>query len=71
MAPHKCRREKRDPNNSIDNGGGHSPRTVIHGGFGVEIVVLAYFPTSLVVHPLVVKVGDIHFVLGTVKCDSS
>ena len=64
-------REKGNPNDSIDNGDGHSPRTVIHVGLGVEIVVLAYFPTSLVVRPLVVKVGDIYFVSGTAKGDSS
>ena len=64
-------RGKGNPNYSIDNGDEHSPRTVIHGDFGIKIVVLAYLPTSLVVCPLVFEVGDIHFVSGTAKGDSS
>ena len=61
---------KGDTNNPNDNGDGHSPRTVFNGDFWIKIIVLAYFCASLVVCPLVVKVGDIHLVAGAAQGDS-
>jgi hypothetical protein len=62
--------EKGDTHYPIDNGDGHSPRTVIHRDFWIKIIVLADFCASLVVSQLVVEDGETHLVAGAAQGDS-